>query len=264
MVRGAFLILLLAADLAAGPRTGITRLDGSRIADAEIDRTVTRLMQAAEVTGAGIAIIDGGKIAYMKAYGFRDKEKQLPLTEQSAMAAASLTKSTVACLVMQLVEQGKISLDTPVTRLLPKPLAEYPEYRDLANDPRHLKITPRMLLSHTSGFPNFRPLPNGKLNINFEPGSRYAYSGEDLFLLQFLVETTHEPIADLMRERIFVPLGMTRTSMTYEPRFATDISQAYDEWSRPLGVQQSTRADAAGSMQTTLTDFARFVLAAAD
>jgi CubicO group peptidase (beta-lactamase class C family) len=177
-------------------------------------------MQEAEVTGAGIAIIDGGKIAYLKAYGFRDKENQLPLTEQSVMAAASLTKSAVAYLVMQLVEQGRISLDTPVTKLLPEPLAEYPEYHDLADDPRHLKITPRMLLDHTSGFPNFRQLNrNGKLNINFEPGSRYAYSGEDLFLLQILVETiTHRPIADLMREQVFVPFGMIRTSMVSEAR----------------------------------------------
>jgi len=267
MLRITGLLFMLAATLGAAPKeSAITRLGGSRITSAEIDQTVTRLMQAAQVTGTGIAIIDGGKIAYLKAYGFRDKEKQLPLTEQSVMAAASLTKSAVAYLVMQLVEQGRINLDTPVTELLPKPLAEYPEYRDLASDPRHLKITPRMLLSHTSGFPNFRQLNrDGKLNINFEPGSRYAYSGEDLFLLQILVETiTRKPIADLMREQVFVPLGMTRTSMISEARFGADVSQAYDDRSRPLGVQQSTRADAAGSMQTTLSDFARFMLAVAE
>jgi CubicO group peptidase (beta-lactamase class C family) len=267
MARAASLLVLAVAILGGAPnRSAITRLDGSGITGAQIDQTVARLMLAAEVTGTGIGVIDGGKIAYLKAYGFWDKEKQLPLTEQSVMAAASLTKSAVAYMVMQLVEQGKISLDTPVTKQLPKPLAEYPEYRDIADDPRHLKITPRMLLSHTSGLPNFRQLNrDGKLNINFEPGSRYAYSGEDLLLLQFLVETiTHKPIAELMGERVFAPLGMTRTSMISEARFDGDVSQAYDEGSRPLGVMPFTRADAAGSMHTTLSDFAGFMLAVAE
>ena len=260
------LVLTVAALNAAPNRAAVTRLDGRKITGAQIDQTVARLMAAAEVPGIGIAIIAGGKIAYLKAYGVRDKEKQLPLTEQSVMAAGSLTKSAVAYLVMQLVEQGAIKLDTPVTMQLPKPLAEYPEYRDLAGEARHLKITPRMLLSHTTGFPNFRQMNrDGKLNINFEPGSRYAYSGEDMELLQFLVETiTHKPIADLMRERVLGPLGMTRTSMISEARFDDDISQAFDEYSRPIGVMPFPRADAAGSMHTTLSDFANFMLAMED
>lgn len=264
MLRAVSLIILAVAALSGAPnKLAIKRLDGSKITAAQIDQTVGRLMQAAEVPGTGIAIIDGAKVAYLKAYGYRDTEKKLPLTEQSVMAAASLTKSAVAYLVMQLIEQGTISLDTPVTKQLPKPLAEYPEYRDLAGDPRHLNITPKMLLSHTSGFPNFRQMNrDGKLNINFEPGSRYAYSGEDMVLLQFLVETiTHKPITALMRERVFVPLGMTRTSMISEARFGDNESQAYDEYGRALGVMPFKRADAAGSMHTTLSDFANFMLA---
>src|SRR5262245_33090083 len=157
----------------------IKRLDGSAIAPSEIDATVSRLMKAAEVTGVSIAILNDGKISYLKSYGVRDKEKSLPLTDESLMTAASFTKVAFAYLVMQLIEEKTIDLDQPVYKYLPKPLAEYRAYTDLAGDPRANRITARMLLSHTSGFPNWRAFEDDrKLKIHFEPGSRYAYSGE--------------------------------------------------------------------------------------
>ena len=112
----------------------IHRLDGSTISAAEIDATVTHLMKAAEVPGVGIAIFNNHKIAYLKTYGLRDNEKNLPLTPDSVMTAASLTKSAFATMVMELVEQGVVDLDKPVYQYLPKPLPEYTFYRDLAGD----------------------------------------------------------------------------------------------------------------------------------
>jgi len=247
----------------AAKEPSIKRLDGSTIAPAEIDATVTRLMRAAEVTGVGIAILNDGKIAYLKTYGVRDKEKNLPLTEDSVMTAASFTKVAFAYMVMQLVAEGILDLDKPVYQYLPKPLPEYPQYKDLANDPRYKRITARMLLAHTSGFPNWRAFEDDrKLKIHFEPGSRYAYSGEGIVLLQLVVEAiTKEPLKDLMQTRVFKPLGMTRTSMVWEERFNSDYANGYDEYGRSLGPEQRKTADAAGSMQTTPRDFARFMLA---
>src|ERR1700722_10736018 len=83
----------------------VKRLDGSTISPSEIDATVARLMKAGEVTGAGITIFNSGKIAYSKAYGYRDTEKKLPLTVDSVLGAASFTKVAFGYLVMQLVEQ---------------------------------------------------------------------------------------------------------------------------------------------------------------
>lgn len=248
--------------IAAKQRT-VKRLDGTTITPSEIDQTMTRLMHAAEVPGAGIAVFNRGKVAYLKTYGFRDQENKLPLTENSVMAGASFTKVAFSYLVMQLVDEGRLDLDKPVSQYLPKPLPDYPAYKDLANDQRHSRITARMLLSHTSGFPNFRQLNKDlKLNISFEPGSRYAYSGEGMQLLQLVVETImRRPLGDLMRERVFQPLGMTRSSMVSEDRFANDLANGYDEWGRSLGPQQRKQALAAGSMQTTLGDFTRFMRA---
>jgi CubicO group peptidase (beta-lactamase class C family) len=257
-----WLIVLALTALPAAAQS-IQRLDGSTISPAQIDTTVARLMKAAEVTGAGIAIFNDGKIAYLKAYGFRDTEKSLPLTVDSVMTAASFSKVAFAYLVMQLVEEGKLDLDKPVYQYFPKPLPEYPSYRDLANDPLYKKITARMLLSHTSGFPNFRWINDDKkLNINFEPGSRYAYSGEGIELLQFVVETiANQPLQELMQAKVFQPLGMTRTSMVWQDRFESNYANGYDEYGRSIGPERRPKADAAGSMQTTPRDFAQFLLA---
>jgi CubicO group peptidase (beta-lactamase class C family) len=237
-----------------------TRLDGSTITTAEIDRTAQRLMQAARVPGLGLAILNNRRIAYLKTYGERDAEKHLPLTKDSVMTSASYTKSTFAYAVMQLVEQGVLNLDRPIQDYLPKPLPEYPDYAGLAGDERYRQITLRMLLSHTVGFHNLRVLNKGRITLNFDPGSRYAYSGEGIRLMQLVVETfTRQPVAELMRERVFRPFRMQRTSMMWEPRFESDYANGYDERGRSLGPQRRMRADAAGSMQTTLSDFAGFI-----
>lgn len=241
----------------------VKRLDGSAITAAEIDTTVTRVMKAAEVPGMGLAILNDGKIVYAKGYGLRDTEKHLPMTPETVMSAASFTKVAFGDMVMQLVDEGRLDLDKSVQEYLPKPLPEYSKYRDLANDGRYKKITSRMLMSHTSGFPNWRYFnQDGKLNIAFEPGSRFAYSGEGLVLLQLVVETiTGKPLGELMQQRVFQPFGMARTSMVWQPPFDSDYANGYDEYGRSLGPQRRETADAAGSMLTTVEDFAKFLQA---
>ena len=243
--------------------SSIKRLDGSAITASEIDGTVSRLMHAARVTGAGIAILNDGKIVYLKTYGFRDLKNSRPLTPSSVMSAASFSKVAFAYMVMQLVQEGVFDLDKPVYQYLPKPLPEYGGYRDLTGDERYKKITARMLLDHTSGFPNWRRFNDDrKLHIHFEPGSRFAYSGEGIALLQLIVETvTNKPLADLMRERVFQPFGMTRTGMVWSLRFESDHANGYDEQENSLGPQRRLRADSAGSMLTTPADFALFMQA---
>jgi CubicO group peptidase (beta-lactamase class C family) len=243
--------------------TSIKRLDSSAIAASEIDETVSRLMHAAKVTGASIAILNDGKIVYLKTYGFRDLKNSRPLTPDSVMSAASFSKVAFAYMVMQLVQERVLDLDKPVYQYLPRPLPQYSDYSDLAGDERYKKITARMLLDHTVGFPNWRRFnEDGKLHIHFEPGSRFAYSGEGITLLQLVVETiTKKPLEDLMQERVFQPLSMTRTSMVSHLRFESDSANGYDEAENSLGPQQEHQAQAAGSMKTTPADFARFIQA---
>ncbi len=259
----AVLLGTLAAICALANQAQVTRLDGTRISASEIDATVTRLMMAARVTGVGIALFNDRRPVYVRTYGFRDQERQLALTTDSVMTAASFSKVAFACLVMQLVDQGVIRLDAPIQQYLPRPLPEYAGYEALAGDMRYTRLTPRMLLDHTSGFANLRVLePGRKTRIHFDPGTRFAYSGQGLQLLQLVVEAaTRHPVEDLMQERIFRPFGMTRTSMVWQDRFESDYASGYDENGRSLGPERRRSADVAGSMQTTLADFTRFMQA---
>jgi CubicO group peptidase (beta-lactamase class C family) len=255
------LTIVIGSALLFAQQLSVRRLDGSKISPSEIDGVVTRFMTAARVTGVGIAIWNDDRVVYLKAYGVRDMAKGLPLTPESVMTAASLTKSAFATMVMQLVEQRILVLDKPVYEYLPKPLPEYDAYKDLTDDPRYKQITMRMLLAHTSGFPNSRWAMDDKtLRIYFTPGSRFAYSGEGIDLAQMVVEAvTRKSINELMNERIFLPLGMARTAMISEQKFEDDQANRYDEQGKPLGLEQRRKGDAAGSMQTTLRDYARFV-----
>lgn len=256
-------VIVAGGLLAAGEQPTVRRLDGSSLKPVDIDATVTRLMGAAEVTGVGITLFNNGRIVYQKTYGVRDKEKNLPLTPDSVLNAASFTKVAFAYMVMQLADEKLLDLDRPVYQYLAKPLPDYPKYQDLAGDVRYQRITARMLLDHSSGFPNFRWLNDDhKLNINFDPGSKYAYSGEGIQLLQLVVETiTRMPLDELMRERIFRPLGMNSTSMTWQPAFESNFANGYDEYGRSLGPLKFQKPDAAGSMGTTLADFSKFMQA---
>jgi CubicO group peptidase (beta-lactamase class C family) len=260
--------VILAVGIAMAPiavrsrDVAVVRLDGTAISSQQIDATVIRSMHEARIPGVGIAILNDSKIAYLKSYGLRDTARRLPLTVNTVMTAASLTKAAFAVMVMQLQERAALDLDRPVYRYIPKPLPEYESYRDLAVDLRYEQITTRMLLDHTSGLPNWRWLADEKkkLRIYFQPGSRFAYSGEGIRLAQMVVETiSGKSLDELMLERIFRPLGMTSTSMVWEPRFEADFANGYDEQGRSLGPQRRHTPDAAGSMQTTLRDYARFL-----
>lgn len=237
------------------------RLDGSKITATQIDATAVRVMAAARVPGVGLAILNDGRVAYLKAYGWRDIEKQLPMTVDTVMAGASFTKSAFALLAMQLVDEGRLDLDRPIEGYLGRPLADDDLYRDLAGDDRHHRFTARMLLDHTSGMPNWRWFNDGrKLDIKFDPGTKYAYSGEGIALLQRVVEAiTGASLRDQMAERVFRRFGMTRTSMIWRPEVEADVAVGYDAAGKRLGHAHRDKPDAAGSMDTTVRDWAQLL-----
>jgi CubicO group peptidase (beta-lactamase class C family) len=260
MRRLAWVLAICLGTSGSAADRSIKKLDGSRMSFVDIDAFVLPLMQAAQVPGLGIAVLNDRRIVYLKTFGERDRESHLPLTPDSVMTGASFTKTAFAYLALQLVDEGRLDLDRPIHMYLPNALPADAAYADLVNDERYRRITSRMLLSHTAGFPNLRVLNRGKVNINFEPGSRYAYSGEGLRLLQQVIEAiTGTPTRDLMRRRIFDRFGMRRTSMVWELAFESDFAYGYDERQQRVRFIRRQIADVAGSMQTTLSDYARFI-----
>jgi CubicO group peptidase (beta-lactamase class C family) len=198
------------------------------------------------------------------------------MTTDTDMGAASITKPVFATWVMHLVEEHRIDLDQPIAKMLSQPLNDYTPYRDsatdLVRDPQWQLVTPRMLLSHTSGLATLLSIePDHKFHLHFRPGSHYAYSNAGYGILQFAIEQKlNVSLAPSIQRDIFTPLGMTRTSMVRQPFFAENASLHYDAngnlINRPshgFAHRQTDRAhaSAAGSMTTTVNDLTRFLTA---
>lgn len=246
-------VLLFAVACATTPNTGASP-DADRV-----EEEVRRLMNRDGVEGLALALIDGGKITHVAAYGRRSRERNLPLTTNTVMYGASLTKTAFAYMMMQLVDEGLLDLDKSIAELLPKPLPEYEDYRALAGDDRWRALTPRILLTHTSGFANFRWIePDRRLRFHFQPGSRYAYSGEGFYILQLVLEEGLKLNAGReMQRRVFDRFGMTNTSMTWRPDFAANLADGYGQDGKKEPHDERSRASAAGSMDTSIDDQAR-------
>jgi CubicO group peptidase (beta-lactamase class C family) len=245
---------------------------------AAIDAEVGKIMSRTKANGMAVAVIDGGKVGHVQAYGIRNARRE-PLTTDTVMYGASITKTVFAYTVLQLVDQGKLKLDTPLRDYLDKPLPSYgphpvfPDkygpYKDLAGDPRWEKITARMVLTHSTGFSNFWFIePDQKLRIHFEPGERYSYSGEGFILLQFAIENGRKAqglgldVGDLTNA-IFGRLGMTRTSLVWRDDFKSNLADGWNDKGQPQEHDARSKVRAAGSMDTTISDLAKFAAALA-
>lgn len=235
---------------------------------AELDAEVARLMQATQAQGMAIAVIDAGRPVHVAAYGIRNAAGDALQTD-TIMYGASLTKAVFAYTVMQLVEEGTLDLDRPIGEYFPEPLTDYPvaagygPWPDLADDERWRTITARMLLTHSAGFANFAFLePDRKLRIHFDPGTRYAYSGEGMILLQYVLERgLGLDLGQEMQRRVFDRFRMPRTSMTWREDFADNLADGWTVEGQVESHDQRSRVRAAGSMDTTIADMARFAAA---
>lgn len=232
-----------------------------------IDDTVRRAMAATGAKGIAMAVVDRGQVVFTKAYGVRDAAGA-PLREDTVMYGASLTKAAFGYLVMQLVEEGRLALDEPIAHYLPRPLPSYTSrdivrrysaFEGLSRDERWRKLTARMLLPHSSGFSNFYFLePDQQLRIHFEPGSRYAYSGDGLILLQFVLEQgLGVDVGSEMNRRLFVPNGMARSSLIWRDDFRPNLADGFASDGRVEAHDERSRVRASGSLDTTIADMGR-------
>jgi CubicO group peptidase (beta-lactamase class C family) len=200
------------------------------------------------IGGLAVALVKDGELT-QRFCGFADAEETVPVTEETVFAAASLGKPVFAYAVLKLVDQGVLSLDTP--------LAELADYAP--GDALAAQITAAHVLSHTTGFPNWRSsdLP---LKGYFRPGERFSYSGEGFVLLQRAVERlTGESIELTARRLVFEPLGMNRSTFDLTNAFVGSVTPARS--STPVSGRAFETCNAAHSLRTTAHDYARFLQA---
>lgn len=185
----------------------------------------------------------------------------------SVFQAASLSKPVFAYAVLKLVEQGKLTLDTPIVQYLPQgyqhaysPWKTGPSSEsDWVTDPRLGAVTVRMALNHTAGLPNWA---SGPLHFKGTPGERWMYSGEGYVLLQRAVEAvTGLPLDEFMREQVFVPLRMEQSSYSWNPQIAQHLLPG----SKANGTTRTTfllkQPVSAFTLHTTAEDYGLFLAA---
>ncbi len=267
------LLLGLGSCTTGGPspaERGIVRLDGTTIAPAALSERIAELTRAARVQGLTVTVFNDARAVYSRAFGSADLPAGRPLRTDTELYGASLSKAVFGVLVMKLVEQGIIDLDTPLQDYIDEPLwknrssserAWHENLGDLQDEPRMRRITARMCLSHTTGLPNWRWFePDQKLRIHYEPGARYSYSGEGMTLLQIVLEKlTGKPLEQLMQEHLFGPYGMRTSSYTWQARFERDYALGHRTDGTVYEKDKDNAARAPSTLETTTEDYARFM-----
>lgn len=209
------------------------------------------LMKEKKVPGLSLVIIENAEITTHMDLGLKNTQKNDLIDENTIFEAASLSKPVFTYGILKLVENGKLNLD--------KPLAEYLCYSDITNDERINSITARMVLTHTSGFPNWRP-KNESLKIYFQPSERFSYSGEGFLYLQKVVEhISGLSLEEYIQKNVFIPLGMAHSSFIW----SNDSKKAagHNADANPIENQREVPQNAAFTMHTNPLDYAKFVIA---
>ncbi|QGX41272.1 serine hydrolase domain-containing protein [Permianibacter aggregans] len=218
-------------------------------APAAIQKQIPALMEKSKVRGLAIAKIENGKLAWHAAFGERAPGK--PMQTDSVFNVASLTKPVFATAALHAIADQQLQLD--------ESLASYWVDEDIADDPRHQKLTARTVLSHQSGLPNWRG--NRKLAFMFEPGQRHEYSGEGFeYLRRALERKTDQSMTELMNKQVLQVAGMTQTYVGWNAKIADRIATGFNEAGEPIDTNLASRQpNAAAHLMSTVDDYARFL-----
>ena len=214
--------------------------------------------------GAAVIVVADGKTVLRKGYGQADTEKGRAIEPNDVFRIGSVTKQFTAVAILQLVQQGKVKLDAPVTQYV----SDF--------DMRGKTITVEHLLSHTSGIPNYTEGPEYQQNmtrtlspraivalvdekpLDFEPGSQFKYSNTNYVLLGMVIEkASGQKYADYLLEHVFKPAGMKSTRYAPNDIAGDAHAQGYERSqdgfkpARPLDMSQPY---AAGAIESTVDD----------
>ncbi|WP_433631619.1 serine hydrolase [Chryseobacterium cucumeris] len=217
------------------------------------DQSMKSWLKENNIPTLGLGIIEDGKLQQVKVFG--EIRKGIPAPHNALFNVASLTKPVTAMVALRLISSGKWKLDEPLDTYWIDP--------DISHDPRHTKLTTRMILSHQTGFPNWRWMnADKKLNFQFDPGTKYQYSGEGFeYLRKALEKKFGKTLEQLAQELIFQPLKMKDTSYiwdknTDETRFVT----GYNEKGEAYLIEKSNTANAADDLHTTIEEYGNFMI----
>ncbi len=221
-----------------------------------LQEQVPALMREHHVPGVSIAIIQQGRVSWAQGFGVSDVRGQQPVTTDTVFEACSMSKPILSLSVLQLIQQGRLDLDTPLNSYLGRDYLRNQRAQDL--------ITARMALTHRTGLPNWRvgyDEMGGPLSLLFSPGSDYSYSGEGMLFLQRTLEAIAGTTLDrYAQQNLFGPLGLTHTSYVWTPAIEQTLASGHREDGSFKDRTRYRKANGAYSLYTTPTEYAELML----
>ncbi len=216
-------------------------------------------MHRSNIPGVAVAIFSPGRVESVFC-----SAASKALAQDSVFEAASLSKPVFAFGVLRLVQDHRLDLDRPLSEYLDRPYKhQHNPFRrgtaDVTTEPRFAKITARMVLSHTSGLPNWSH--HGPLTFLSDPGEKWSYSGEGYVYLQRVVEAITGQSADkFLEEAVLLPLGMTHSSFTWQAAFSGHATPGHSAAGAPASIDRFSRPVVSSTLYTTLGDYSRFLM----
>jgi len=273
-----FIVIGCSKEITPVSESTLTREDYSGVDLTELlEKEIPILMKQYRIPGTSIAIIHNGHLAWVKGFGYANKKKQIKVDENTIFQVASNSKSVNSWGILKLVEQGKLQLDQPVEDYLTRwhiPKSSF----------NSDKVTISRLLNHTSGlslhgypgYPSGKKIPsleeslNGensakqKVELIYEPGTQFQYSGGGYTLLQLVVEeVTQQDYSDFMKNEILNPLGMKDSLFALHSEDVSNLATGYNQSGKAYPIL-SYRELAAAGLHTNVIDFTKFVTALVD
>jgi len=218
----------------------------------KLSKDIPKWMDEHNVPSISVSVIEEGEIVWSDVFGLQNANTMA--TDNTLYESASIAKPLTTEIFLRLATMGKVSLDEPMATHWVDP--------DIADDPRAQLLTPRHVLTHQTGFKNWRRMTGGKLRFVRDPGLEMGYSGEGFqYLARFMEEKLDQSFNDIANDVLFGPEGMENSAVEDQDWYSGRLAWPYfpeGKWMEPFPLKKAFIG--AGGLRTTTEDYAKFIL----
>ena len=270
-----FLLMLITSSMLSACTSGqrsvtaneyskITTVSGRELGIESLDKFLIHVMDSLEIPGLSIAFINHNQIVYHRTLGVINLEMETPVTKRTIFEAASLAKPLFAYFVMKMVEEEVLELDKPYFPVLQTILPEnIYEVVDSASLDYYKSITPRMALCHSTGIPNW--VKGKPINIPFQPGTGFSYSGEayqhlGAALGTMIVNGWDYRLDSVIQQKVCIPIGMKNSFYVWNDQLEENIAKGHKNGIVTKEVHRDKRVGPGYSLYSEAYDYALFLM----
>ncbi len=235
--------------------------DGRTISIENLNTYIQKVMDSIELPGLSIAIVNDNKIAYQNTFGVKSIKTKEPVTKKTIFEGASLSKPLFAYFLMKMAENDQLDLDLPIFPYLEAVFPKGTVVEESLEDYKNL--TPRIILSHGSGIPNW--VKGEPIKIAFKPGTDFSYSGEAYqhlgaaFALKQGIDWGAK-LDSLFIKEAALPIGMDRTLYTWDAKYENNVAKGHIKGKVNPEINRYKRVGPGFSVHTNAEDYAMFLI----